>query len=66
MKCIGGKVVEKKINFQSICADYSCKDIHVFDIDNEYNDYDCYDTCVIWNHITFYGIPFGLLDEGFA
>lgn len=53
----------KKIKFESICADYSESNAHVFDVNGDYRDYDCHNTCVIWNYITFYGVPFDLLDE---
>ncbi|MGE5391281.1 MAG: hypothetical protein ACM3PE_09495 [Deltaproteobacteria bacterium] len=47
---------------QSICADYSEAKTHVFDIHGD-SGYDCHNTCVVWNHITFYGVPFDLMDE---
>lgn len=56
----------KKIKIQSICADYSESNAHVFDVNGDYRDYDCHNTCVIWNYISFYGIPFDLLDDRMA
>jgi len=53
----------KKIKIESICADYSKSKNHVFDIHGDFRDYDCHSTCVVWNHMTFYGIPFDLLDD---
>ena len=56
--------MSENIKFQSICADYSYKNSLIFDLEDDYNvNYDCVDTCLIWNHITFYGIPFGLSDD---
>lgn len=55
--------MREKIKFQSICAYYSCDNNHFFDIDSDYDDYDCHDTCLVWNSITFYGVPFDLLDD---
>ncbi len=53
----------EKYKFHSICADYSCNNNHVFDIESDYDDYHCHDTCVVWNYLTFYGVPFDLLDD---
>lgn len=56
--------MSENIKFKSICADYSVKNSIIFDIDDDYNyNYDCVDTCLIWNCINFYGIPFGLSDN---
>lgn len=53
----------KKTTFQAICAAYSCDDNHIIDFESDYDDYDCHDTCVVWNNIIFYGIPFDILDD---
>lgn len=55
--------MSEKTHFQSICADFSDSQIHLFDIEKEYDDYDCHDTCVIWSHITFYGVPLNASDD---
>ncbi len=57
--------MSENIKFQSICASYSGKNTIIFDLDDNYNSdtCDCVDTCLIWNRITFYGIPFGLSDD---
>lgn len=55
--------MSKKVKFESICADCSTKNNHIFHVDSDYNDYDCVDTCVIWNRITFYGIPINLSED---
>ena len=55
--------MNKKAKFQSICADYSDRKSHIFFMDGDYPDNDCADNCVIWNNITFYGIPFGLSED---
>lgn len=53
----------KKTTFKAICAAYSCDDNHIIDIESDCDEYDCHDTCLVWNTITFYGIPFDLLDD---
>jgi len=58
--------MEKRMKIESICADYSESKRHVFDVQGDPNNYDCHNTCVIWNHITFYGTPFDLLDDRMA
>lgn len=54
--------MDKKHKFQSICADYSESKTHVFDINGD-SGYDCHNTCVVWNYITFYGTSFDLMDD---
>lgn len=52
------------IKFESIYADYSDKNSLIFELgDSYYDNYDCVDTCLIWSHITFYGVPFGFSDD---
>jgi hypothetical protein len=55
--------MNKKVEFQSICADCSDRKSHIFFMDRDYPENDCADNCVIWNNIVFYGIPFDLSDE---
>ena len=57
--------MRKEIKIQAICADYSEAKTHVFDINGD-SGYDCHNTCVVWNHITFYGTSFDLSDERMA
>jgi hypothetical protein len=52
------------ITFESICADYSGKQSVIFEISSDYEEnYDCVDTCIVWNDIVFYGVPLGLSDD---
>lgn len=55
--------MDKKVEFESIFATYSDRNNYTFDLDNLYSYYDCADSCVIWNNITFYGIPNNLTDD---
>ena len=55
--------MDKKIEFESISASCSFDNNYLFNLSNEHSYYDCTDSCVIWNNITFYGIPFNLTDE---
>lgn len=55
--------MKKNIEFDYICADCSGKQNHMFRMDDDYDDYDCHDTCVVWNRMTFYGVPFDISDE---
>lgn len=49
------------ITFESICVDFSYADNIIIELkDDSTHLYDCFDTCLIWNRMTFYGIPFGL------
>lgn len=50
--------------FDNICVEFFNKNNHVFSMDmDDYDNYDCHDTCVIWNSMNFYGIPFDLVDD---
>jgi hypothetical protein len=50
--------------FESICADCTTQQNILFRMDSDYEDnYDCVDTCIIWNTINFYGVPFNLSDD---
>ena len=49
-------------NFEYICADCSGKINHLFSMDYPH-EYDCHDTGVIWESLTFYGVPYNLSDE---
>ena len=54
--------MNNKIEFESICADSSGIRNHIFYLNDRY-DQDCHDTCIIWNNITFYGVPFDLTED---
>jgi hypothetical protein len=54
---------KKKVDFESICAVSPGNRSHIFYLDSNHSDYDCVDTCVIWDSIIFYGIPFDLSGE---
>jgi hypothetical protein len=54
--------MKKKINFEYIYADYSYRRNIPFAYNGEtYRD--CVDTCIVWNSIDFYGVPFELSDS---
>lgn len=55
--------MSKIVLFESICADASGNRNHIFQLDSDHSNYDCVDTCVIWDRIIFYGIPFDLSED---
>lgn len=54
--------MKNNFKFDNIAVEFFTENNHVFSID-DYDDYDCHDTCVIWNSMNFYGIPFDLTDD---
>lgn len=56
----------KKMKIESLCADYSESKSHVFDVHGDGRAYDCHNTCIVWNRVTFYGLPFDLQDDRMA
>lgn len=53
----------RKVDFEYICAHRFHSANCQFRVDAEYEDYDCSDSCIVWDTITFYGVPSGLPEE---
>ncbi|MCR4443252.1 MAG: hypothetical protein NUV48_14050 [Peptococcaceae bacterium] len=50
-------MVKRNTKLQFVCADFSCKDNTIFDLDDDRDGInDLVDDCLVWTDITFYGI----------
>lgn len=52
-----------KSKFEYICAQRSHQANYMFSLDSDYEDDDCHDSCITWDTITFYGVPYDLSDQ---
>lgn len=55
--------MKKKQKFDSLWVEFFSKNTHLISMEGDYDEYDCHDTCVIWNRMIFYGVPFDVLDD---
>ena len=53
----------RKKKFESIYANSSCGRDCSFDIDPLPDEYDCHDTCIVWNKIEFFGVESNISEE---
>jgi hypothetical protein len=55
--------MSKKIHFEYIVAESGAgPHNHMFSLDREHDDFDCHASCILWNNITFHGVPDDLSD----
>ncbi|WP_312281289.1 hypothetical protein [Oscillibacter sp.] len=53
----------RKKKFESIFANCSCGRDCSFDINPLPDEYDCHDTCIVWNKIEFFGVASSISEE---